>query len=242
VLELPEALDSHGDRVYPLGSMSEATLAVQLDPHEARVFGVLVEKALTTPDQYPLSVNAAINGANQKSNRDPVLSLEEHEVAGALERLVKKYMARKVFPGNSRIEKYVHNGKDALNLESTELAVLAELLMRGPQTPGELRARASRMTSLPSLADLMAILSTLMERGFVRRLDPLPGSRAERYVQLLSPDLHPLEAPGAAYTADVSHVAAAAGQGSLAARVEALEAEVAQLRDELRAVVESLKR
>jgi len=210
-------------------------LNVQLDANEARVFGVLIEKALTTPDQYPLTINAATNGANQKSNRDPVLSLSEDEVASALERLRKKYLVRNVFPGNSRVEKYCHNGTDALGLSSPQLAVLAELLMRGPQTPGDLRARVSRMTPLNSLDDLMALLGPLMERGFVQRLAPAPGSRAERYVQLVSPDLHPLDAPAAAAREESS-----AGHDGLAARVATLEAEVAQLRAELQALAAKL--
>jgi uncharacterized protein YceH (UPF0502 family) len=200
---------------------------LNLDPHEARLFGVLVEKAMTTPDQYPLSINAAINAANQKSNRDPVLELEEHEVAGALMRLEKKYLARKVFPGNSRVEKYVHNGKDALNLSGAALAIVAELLLRGPQTVGELRGRAGRMVELESLAAVESTLNELIERGFVQRLDPAPGSRAERYVQLLSPGLHPLDAqPAVAYASPAST--------GLAARVETLEAAVAELQEQVR--------
>ena len=218
------------------------TPEMQLDPHEARVFGVLVEKALTTPDQYPLSLNAATNAANQKSNRDPVLSLSEDDVAAALRRLEGKYLVRTVFPGNSRVEKYCHNGKDALNLDSPALAVLAELLLRGPQTPGDLRARASRMTPLPALADLLALLGQLAERGFVRRLDPAPGSRAERYLQLLNPDLHPLEphrAPSAV-SAAVSAPATAPGDPDLAARVEALETDLERIQDQLRVLAERL--
>lgn len=212
---------------------------IHLDPIEARVFGVLVEKALTTPDQYPLSVNAATNGANQKSNRDPVLSLSEDEVEAALRRLEGKYMARKVFPGNSRVDRYCHNGKDALTLDSPALAVLAELLMRGPQTPGDLRARAARMTALPAQADLSSVLTTLIERGLVRRLAPLPGSRAERYVQLLTPDLHPLDAPAGAYVSAAGAAPASApASADLSARIEALEAEVEQLKQQLRALVE----
>jgi uncharacterized protein YceH (UPF0502 family) len=202
-------------------------MEIELDPHEARLFGVLIEKAMTTPDQYPLSINAALNGANQKSNRDPVLALEEHEVAGALMRLEKRYLARKVFPGNSRVEKYVHNGKDALNLAGPALAIVAELLLRGPQTVGELRAHAGRMVELESLAAVESTLSELIERGFVQRLDPAPGSRAERYVQLLSPGLHPLEAqPSLAFVSP-------SGSG-LTARVEALEATVAELQEQVR--------
>lgn len=202
-------------------------METQLDPHEARLFGVLIEKAMTTPDQYPLSINAAINGANQKSNRDPVLSLEEHEVAGALMRLEKKYLARKVFPGNSRVEKYVHNGKDALNLGGASIAIIAELLLRGPQTVGELRGRAGRMIELESLGVVETTLSELIERGFVQRLDPSPGSRAERYVQLLSPDLHPLDVhPSTAFVPPSST--------GLAARVESLEAAVTELQEQVR--------
>lgn len=207
---------------------------LNLDPHEARLLGVLVEKALTTPDQYPLSINAAINGANQKSNRDPVLSLEEHEVAGALMRLEKRYLARKVFPGNSRVEKYVHNAKDALNLSGPSVAIIAELLLRGPQTVGELRGRAGRMIELESLGVVETTLSELIERGFVERHDPSPGSRADRYAQLLSPGLHPIDAPSPS-------VAFVSPSGSgLAARVESLETAVAELREQLRLLSEKL--
>jgi uncharacterized protein YceH (UPF0502 family) len=206
---------------------------VQLDPNEARLFGVLIEKALTTPEQYPLTVNAALNGANQKSNRDPVLSLAEDRVVVALERLVQKYLARKVFPGNSRVEKYCHNGKDGLGLDARELAIMAELLMRGPQTAGELRTRASRMQPIESLDQLMNILEPLIERGFVQRLAPAPGSRAERYAQLLSPSLHPLDAPQPAHAgASLESPGPATPVADLAARVEALEAEVERLRQQ----------
>ena len=153
-------------------------LEIQLDPNEARVFSVLVEKALTTPEQYPLTLNALTNGANQKSNRDPVLSLDEDQVAAALQRLEKKYMVRTVFPMNSRVEKYVHNGKDALGLDATPLAIVAELLLRGPQTPGELRTHAGRMVPIESLDQLSAVLANLIDRGLVRRLPPSPGSRS----------------------------------------------------------------
>jgi uncharacterized protein YceH (UPF0502 family) len=206
---------------------------IQLDPYEARLFGVLIEKALTTPEQYPLTVNAALNGANQKSNRDPVVSLEEDQVVMALERLVQKYLARKVFPGNSRVEKYCHNGKDGLGLDTRELAVMAELLMRGPQTAGELRTRANRMQPIESLDQLMNILEPLIERGFVQRLEPVPGSRAERYAQLLSPGLHRLDAPQPAHaSASSESPGPATPVANLAARVEALEAEVERLRQQ----------
>lgn len=217
------------------------TLSIQLDPIEARLFGVLIEKALTTPDQYPLSINAATNGANQKSNREPVLSVEEDAVASALYRLEQKYMARKVFPGSGRVERYCHNGKDALGLEIPQLAVLAELLNRGPQTPGELRTRVSRMSPIDSLDHLANILQPLSERGFVRRLPPLPGSRAERYAQLLCPDLHPLEPVAPAYLgAHDDDDAPPAARPALAARVDHLEAQIDRLRRRLEALAAKL--
>jgi hypothetical protein len=214
---------------------------IQLDPYEARLFGVLIEKALTTPEQYPLTVNAAMNGANQKSNRDPVLSLEEDQVVMALERLVQKYLARKVFPGNSRVEKYCHNGKDGLGLDAPELAIMAELLMRGPQTAGELRTRASRMQPIESLDQLMNILEPLIERGFVQRLPPASGSRTERYVQSLSPGLHPVDVLQSAYAGAGSEAPGPATPAvNLAARIDALEADIERLRQQCRALAAKL--
>lgn len=199
-------------------------LDVKLSPHEARILGVLIEKALTTPDGYPLTLNAATNGANQKSNRDPVLSLDETEVAIALEGLVQKHLARKVFLENSRVEKYSHRGGEMLNLQTPALATLAELLMRGPQTIGELRSRVSRMSKIESLEKMMEALHPLVEHGYAQRTDPAPGSRAERYMQVICPDLHPIErAPAAAS----SHTP------GLAQRVEKLEAEMAELRSQV---------
>lgn len=215
-------------------------LDTHLDPIEARVFGVLIEKALTTPDQYPLTLNAATNGSNQKANRDPVLALDEDQVASALYRLQQKYMAREVFPGNSRVTKYVHNGKDALGVDIAGLAILAELLMRGPQMPGELRARASRMAPLETQDQLSATLSVLIEKGYVKRLAPSPGARAERYVQLLSPDLHPIEVSTAAYAPrrdDDEDLPSTPAQGpSLRDRVATLEHQVRELQEQVRAL------
>src|SRR5262245_21484847 len=142
----------------------------QLDSLEARLLGVLIEKSMTTPDQYPLSLNALTNGANQKTNRDPVLSLEEDEDWRGLENLTQKHLARKVYLENSRVEKYSHRGGEMLSVSAPELAVLAELMLRGPQTPGELRTRASRMSAIDSLEQLSGILNTLTERAYVRRL------------------------------------------------------------------------
>lgn len=199
-------------------------LEVQLTPHEARLLGVLVEKALTTPESFPLTLNAATNGANQKSNRDPVMSLDETEVAIALEGLAQKHLARKVFLENSRVEKFAHRGGEMLNLSTPSLATLAELLMRGPQTLGELRTRVSRMSKVESLEKMMETLQPLIEYGYAQRTDPAPGSRAERYVQLLCPDLHPI---------DRAPVAASSHSPGLADRVEKLEEMVAQLQRQI---------
>lgn len=161
---------------------------MQLDAVEARVFGALIEKALTTPENYPLSLAAVTAAANQKTNREPVMELDEVEVAAALDRLVKKFLVRRQWPANSRVEKFSHNGHDAFSLGVEPLAVLAELLLRGPQTPGELRTHVSRMVPVASLEALQPMLQPLLDRGLAQRLPPAPGSRSERYAQRLCPD------------------------------------------------------
>lgn len=198
---------------------------IQLDALEARVLGVLIEKAMTTPDQYPLTLNSTTTGSNQKSNRQPVLSLDEDEVSRALARLENKGLVRRVYPGNSRVEKYTHLTKESLGLPIPAIAVLAELLLRGPQTLGELRAHAGRMVELPSLDELMSVLQPLIDDEYLERLPPAPGSRAERFVQRLSPGLHPVDVAAVG-----SYASESAPSPGLAARVEALEEEVARLR------------
>ena len=213
-------------------------IGIQLDPNEARVFGVLIEKALTVPEYYPLTVNATTNAANQKSNRDPVLSLTEDEVADTLQRMVQRNLAKEVYLANGRVPKYCHNGNVMLGIDSAGLAVLAELLMRGPQTPGELRTRVSRMVKIESTEYLMGLLEPLIQQEMVRRLPPAPGSRAERYVQLLCPDLHPLEAP--ARSVEPSAAPAPSATADLRGRVEALETQVDRLRKQVRKLTEKL--
>lgn len=163
------------------------TLEVQLDALEARILGVLIEKELTTPEQYPLSLNALVAGCNQKNNRDPVLDLLESEVYAGVQSLIRKFVVGSVHPAGSRVERFRHNAREVFKTQGPELAVLCELLLRGAQQPGELRARVARMADLPSLERLSEVLKPMLERQLVRRLDPLPGSRAERYAQLLSP-------------------------------------------------------
>lgn len=138
---------------------------------ERRVLGVLVEKAKTTPDAYPLSVNALVTGCNQKSNRDPVLTLTDQDVEETLEGLQKSVLVIRV-QGHGRVERWRHNLYESWKVDKVELAVLAELLLRGAQTEGELRARASRMEPLADLDALRQILRPLVERGLVVYLGP----------------------------------------------------------------------
>jgi uncharacterized protein YceH (UPF0502 family) len=199
---------------------------ITLTPDEARVLGVLIEKSLTTPNQYPLSLNAVVDGANQKSNRDPVLNMTEDQAFDALESLRAKQLVVRVDQMGARVHKFKHAGVEVLHARTAEVAILAELLLRGPQTLGELRGRASRMQPMESLERVRDMIRALSERPepYVKELPPAPGSRAERYVQLLCPDLHPVDAP-------VGATAAAAVDGySLSDRVEKLEAEVESLK------------
>ncbi len=164
-----------------------------LNAHEARVLGVLIEKELTTPEGYPLSVNALTSGSNQKSNRDPVVEFMEAEVHVALTGLLMKNLVGKVIASGSRVEKFRHNAREALELQPGELAVLAELLLRGAQQAGELRTRAARMAPLATQEALSGVLARLIERGLVRRVPAQAGERAERYMQLLAPASSQLE-------------------------------------------------
>jgi uncharacterized protein YceH (UPF0502 family) len=201
---------------------------------------VLIEKATTTPEQYPLSLNAVVNGANQKNNRDPEITMEEGEAFEALEGLRAKGLVVRVDMAGSRVNKYRHQAGDALHVRAAELAILGELLLRGPQTLGELRGRASRLHPLESLEVVMLMLRALGERvePLVRELPPAPGSWAERYMQLLCSDLHPLDAPATAASSQVG--ASMSVAASLAQRVEELEGEMRTLREALRRLAQSV--
>jgi uncharacterized protein YceH (UPF0502 family) len=142
-----------------------------LNVHERRVLGVLAEKGKTTPDAYPMSLNGLVTGCNQKSNRDPVLSLTEDDVEEALRAAQQKGLAIRV-TGSGRVERWKHNLYDALGVGKVELAVVAELLLRGPQTEGELRGRAARMEPVEDLDALRAVLKPLSERRLVVYLSP----------------------------------------------------------------------
>ncbi len=153
-----------------------ATRFDSLDANERRVLGVLIEKAKTTPDAYPLSLNALRNGCNQKSNRFPQLSLDEEQVDRAADSLREKKVISLV-QGDSRVERFRHLGYDWFGVDKVELAVIAELLLRGAQTVGELRARAARMEPIKGLAELNPVLDSLIAKGHVKYLSP-PGRGA----------------------------------------------------------------
>ena len=161
-----------------------------LDAIESRIFGTLVEKSLTTPESYPLSMNALVNGCNQKSNRDPVSDYDARSIGEAMLRLRLHHLVRERHSSGARVVKYEHDGGTVLEVDTPALAVLAELLLRGPQQPGELRGRASRMAPIHTLDALETILADLAARRMVERLPPSPGSRAPRWRQLLAPSLH----------------------------------------------------
>ena len=222
---------------------ARATFApmIQLTPQEARVFGVLIEKGFTTPNQYPLSINAIQSGANQLSNRDPVMQLSEDQAFDAAESLREKQLAVRVDQIGSRVHKYKHIGVETLRCRQAELAILAELLLRGPQTLGELRGRASRMQPFESLERVTEMLRALMEREdpLVRELPPEPGSRAQKWAQLMCPDAHPIDAPAVHVTGGAAPDAVVPQRG-LEQRVTTLENEVASLRAAVASMQESL--
>jgi len=168
-------------------------MKIEITAIEARVIGCLIEKQITTADQYPLSLNALVNACNQKSNRDPVLELEERTVQQTLDDLGRKHFIVEKSGFGSRVPKYQHRFCNTeygtLKLDPQELAVVCELLLRGPQTPGELRSRAARMAPFSDVSEVEAALTRLSEREdgpFVVRLAREPGRRESRYAHLFS--------------------------------------------------------
>ena len=192
---------------------------MELSPLEARVLGCLMEKQLSTPDVYPLSLNSLTNACNQASNRSPVLVVTEAEAEVAADSLVDQGLAER-WPG--RAMKYAHLAKQTWHLAEQEAAILAELLLRGPQTPGELRTNSKRMYAFTDLAEIDAALASLMEAEppLVVRLAKAPGAREARVAQLL----------GGPVDAAMPPVASATPSGG---RLAELEAEVAVLKEEL---------
>ena len=215
---------------------------VSLDRVEARVLGALIEKEITTPEYYPLSLNALVNACNQKSNRDPIMDLDEPSVRSALLALDEKGLARSAVT-EGRVPKYEHQLQEAFNFTRPEIAILCELLLRGPQTPGELRSRASRMHAFDDLIAIHSALQRLMkhEPPLVKLLPRQPGTKEARYAQLLSPGED--ESPSS--TANAPEPEAIAPPGSADERIARLEADIASLRAELaelKGLVSSLQR
>jgi uncharacterized protein len=167
---------------------------IVLNEMEARVLGALLEKEITTPDYYPLSLNSLVNACNQKSNRDPVTNLDEDSVRDALRTLHDNSLARSVSAADSRVTKYEHRLQEAFNFDRREAALFCELLLRGPQTPGELRTRAERMHQFEDLSEAQSALQRLMNREppLVKVLARQPGTKESRYIHLLSGDAKPV--------------------------------------------------
>jgi uncharacterized protein len=205
---------------------------------EQRVLGCLIEKRFTTPEQYPLTLNALRLACNQSTNRDPVVEYDEETVREAAQRLARYGLTRLASGHSSRATKYRHLAEEALGLSREQLAVLAVLLLRGPQTPGELKGRTERIVRWPSLAEVELVLAALIERSFVQRLDRRPGQKEERFAQVLgggaeaAPAAAPLPpstpAPPPAPAPAPAEAAPTAGD-PLITRLNALEARVEQL-------------
>ena len=205
-------------------------MSLQLSEIEVRVLGALVEKEITTPEYYPLSLNALLNACNQKSNRDPVLTLNENDVRQALCSLFGQALARSA-GGDSRVPKYEHRLNELYNLHRHEIAVLCILLLRGPQTPGELRTRAARMASFSEVGEVESALESLSSRAdgpFVVRLPREPGRRDSRYAHLFG-GVVSIPAPTEESSSDASM-----SSMSVTSRLERLEDEVRQLKEELK--------
>ena len=200
---------------------------IVLSDVEARVLGCLVEKEITTPEYYPLSLNALLHACNQKSNRDPLMNLDEDAVRQALRALGEQMLARSA-SGDSRVAKYEHRLSEVFNFTRPETAILCELLLRGPQTPGELRSRAERMHPFEDLSVVQTTLKHLMEHepALVKLLPRQTGNKEARYAHLLVGDVEVREAP-AEREVPVSKSAAENG------RLAQLEEEVARLKQEI---------
>ena len=205
---------------YP-AAVEVSLSAVDADAVELRVLGCLIEKQKTTPDAYPLSLNALRLACNQSTNRDPVVDYDEPTIRGALERLSRRGWVRLASGAGSRAVKYRHLFDEALRLSYAEISLLAVLMLRGPQTPGELRQRTERLHRFESPADVDSAIDGLVQRELAARLPRRPGQKEQRYTQLLGGG------------GEAEEPTAHADDDSLVARVERLEAEVRLLRERL---------
>jgi uncharacterized protein YceH (UPF0502 family) len=206
------------------------------DAVEIRVLGCLVEKQRTTPDQYPLSLNALRLACNQSTNRDPVVDYDEATVVEALRRLALRGWTRLASGAGSRARKYRHLLGDAFGLDEAEISLLAVLMLRGPQTPGELKQRGHRLRDFSDLAAVQATLDRLVERGHVARHPRQPGQKEDRYEQLLGGGSVQAPKGGGAEPASAEHEAGAQPAPEIEPaedRLSRLEREMAELRSEL---------
>ena len=213
-------------------------MSPELTVHEARVIGCLIEKQVTTPDQYPLSLNALTNACNQKSNRHPVLELDEREVQQVVDGLMKRQLVLEKSGFGSRVPKYQHlfcnTQFGSLKFSPQGTAIVCELLLRGPQTPGELRTHAARLAPLRDVSEVELELEELMTRPdgpFVAKLTREPGRRESRYMHLFSGEAPPFVEDEARPSRTLPGSAASASAAE--ERIAALEAEVANLRAEI---------
>jgi len=206
-------------------------MAPQLSEIEVRVLGALVEKENTTPEYYPLSLNALVNACNQKSNRDPVMTLDEEAVRQALRSLSDQALVRSA-GGDSRVPKFEHRLNELYNFHRHEIAVLCVLLLRGPQTPGELRTRAERMYAFEDLEAVHSALHLLMRREppLAKILPRQPGTKESRYMHLFSADIAPVEDEATEHSSEAQSASKTSQDGD---RVAQLETEIMELRREL---------
>jgi uncharacterized protein len=197
---------------------------------EVRVLGALIEKDITTPDYYPLSLNALVNACNQKNNRDPVMALDEDAVRATLESLQKQRLAGPASGADGRVTKYEHRLQEVFNFDRREIAIVCVLLLRGAQTPGELRGRTERMYRFEALEDVHATLDRLSQREppLVAVLPRQPGMKESRYMHLFSGNTAAAEPPRAAENPTSQD------------RLTILESEVAELREEIAGIQEQL--
>jgi uncharacterized protein YceH (UPF0502 family) len=208
---------------------------IELSPLEARVIGCLIEKQITTPDHYPLSLNALVNACNQKSNRDPLMEVDEPTIQATVDTLARKHFVVEKSGFGSRVPKYQHRFCNTeygtLKLTPQELAIVCELLVRGPQTPGELRTRASRMAPFSEVGQVEAALESLRSREdgpFLVRLPREPGRRDSRWAHLFS---GAVAVP--AIEEEPQAVASSGVAAETSARLERLEEQLQRLREEL---------
>lgn len=211
-------------------------MAMELSDIEVRVLGSLVEKQITTPEYYPLSLNALVNACNQKSNREPVMNLGEEAARKALRSLTDGAMVRSA-SGDSRVAKFEHRLNELYNFHRHEIAVLCVLLLRGAQTPGELRTRSERMYAFEDLDAVHTALNLLMRREppLVKILPRQPGTKEARYMHLLSGDAAAAEPGEMALAGDADETANLSGD---AERIRNLEEEIVELRRELQTLRE----